>query len=116
MRSLALGLLAAAATFFLVAAATRDEEEPAPARQTGGAEVFARLGCGGCHTLAAAGSQGQTGPVLDEVLANHSAASLEAKILDPGPSSFMPSDFGERLRPGELEALVAFLLEEGRQR
>jgi len=30
-----------------------------------GAEVFASSGCGGCHTLAAAGATGNVGPSLD---------------------------------------------------
>ena len=37
-----------------------------------GAQVFANNGCGGCHTLAAAGSGGVTGPNLDEVLPGQS--------------------------------------------
>ena len=32
-----------------------------------GEAVFASAGCGGCHTLEAAGSSGQTGPNLDEL-------------------------------------------------
>jgi mono/diheme cytochrome c family protein len=32
-----------------------------------GAQVFATAGCGGCHTLAAAGSSGTVGPSLDDV-------------------------------------------------
>jgi len=31
-----------------------------------GKAVFASAGCGGCHTLAAAGSSGTTGPNLDD--------------------------------------------------
>ena len=31
-----------------------------------GKAVFASAGCGGCHTLADAGSSGQVGPSLDE--------------------------------------------------
>jgi mono/diheme cytochrome c family protein len=31
-----------------------------------GAKVFASAGCGGCHTLAAAGSTGNVGPNLDD--------------------------------------------------
>jgi mono/diheme cytochrome c family protein len=54
--------------------------EPAPAETTtdatpeagadadvvAGKEVFASAGCGGCHTLADAGSSGNVGPNLDE--------------------------------------------------
>src|SRR5262249_1442933 len=32
-----------------------------------GAKVFASAGCGGCHTLSAAKSSGQTGPNLDQL-------------------------------------------------
>jgi mono/diheme cytochrome c family protein len=31
-----------------------------------GADVFASAGCGGCHTLSAAGSSGSVGPNLDD--------------------------------------------------
>ena len=48
-----------------------------------GAQVFANNGCGTCHTLAAAGSSGVTGPDLDEVLPGQSAAELEEDIVDP---------------------------------
>src|SRR5207248_3516824 len=33
-----------------------------------GKQVFAQNGCGGCHTLAAAGASGKVGPDLDNVL------------------------------------------------
>jgi cytochrome c oxidase subunit II len=68
------------------------------------------MGCGGCHRLAAAGSQGQIGPPLDQVLPSHTRASLRAKITDPGGSSMMPGDFGRRLSARDLDALIDFLL------
>jgi mono/diheme cytochrome c family protein len=43
---------------------------PAPASQgdpTAGKAVFASAGCGGCHTLKAAGSTGTVGPNLDQL-------------------------------------------------
>ena len=43
--------------------------EPAPPDGAGGTDgesLFASAGCGGCHTLAAAGSGGKVGPNLDE--------------------------------------------------
>ena len=76
----------------------------------GGRAVFAAMGCGGCHRLAAAGSQGQIGPPLDQVLPNHTRASLRAKITDPGGSSMMPGDFARRMSARDLDALVDFLL------
>ena len=45
------------------------EEEPAPEENgdaAAGEAVFASAGCGGCHTLEAAGSSGQVGPNLDD--------------------------------------------------
>ena len=122
MKPVVLGLVAALATFFVVAAVTGDDDDPAPpappprtAPAVDGRTVFATAGCGSCHRLAAANAVGVVGPDLDESLAGHTAASLRAKILDPGSGSIMPSDFGERLRPAELDALVAFLVEAGRR-
>jgi mono/diheme cytochrome c family protein len=83
-----------------------------------GAQVFANNGCGGCHTLAAAGSSGVTGPDLDEVLPGQSAEEIEEDIVDPNakitpgyPANVMPQNFGETIPPEELEALVAYLEE-----
>jgi mono/diheme cytochrome c family protein len=72
--------------------------------------VFAEMGCGSCHRLAAAGSSGPIGPVLDGVLPRHTRASLLAKIRDPGAGSIMPGDFARRMTPAQLGALVDFLL------
>jgi cytochrome c553 len=76
--------------------------------------VFAKLGCGSCHRLAAAGSTAQLGPSLDARLPNHTAKSLRAVITKPPPYSMMPADFAERTTDAELDALVAFLLESRR--
>jgi mono/diheme cytochrome c family protein len=83
-----------------------------------GAQVFANNGCGGCHTLAAAGSSGVTGPDLDEVLPGQSAEKIEEDIVDPNkeiakgyPANVMPQNFGETIPPEELEALVEYLQE-----
>jgi len=72
--------------------------------------VFAEMGCGGCHRLAAAGSNGPIGPSLDDALPHHTRASLLAKIRDPGTGSVMPGDFARRMSPAQLQALVSFLL------
>jgi len=84
-----------------------------------GAQVFANNGCGGCHTLAAAGSGGVTGPNLDEKLPGQSAAMVEESIVDPNaqivsgyPADVMPQNFGETLTKKELEDLVQYLLNE----
>jgi mono/diheme cytochrome c family protein len=48
--------------------ATTSEEPTSTAEgdATNGAKIFASAGCGGCHTLQAAGSSGTVGPNLDD--------------------------------------------------
>jgi hypothetical protein len=79
-----------------------------------GRAIFTRMGCGSCHTLAAAGSKGQIGPNLDRRLPGHTRASLIAQITappnDPDGFNTMPTDFGSRMDAGELHRLVEFLL------
>jgi mono/diheme cytochrome c family protein len=41
-------------------------DEPVEGDVAAGEEVFATAGCGGCHTLSAAGSIGSVGPNLDD--------------------------------------------------
>jgi mono/diheme cytochrome c family protein len=116
--SVAAGLAAAGVAFAAVALATDDDggRRPvtagAPAAVEGesasGRDLFARMGCGSCHRLAAAGSTGEFGPDLDVQLAGHTRESLKAKILSPG--GMMPANFGERMNAAELSALVEFLL------
>jgi mono/diheme cytochrome c family protein len=84
-----------------------------------GAQVFANNGCGGCHTLAAAGSSGVTGPDLDEVLPGQNAEKIEEDIVNPNAeiakgysADIMPQEFGETIPKNELEELVEFLEKE----
>jgi cytochrome c553 len=84
-----------------------------------GQDVFASAGCGSCHALAAAGSTGQVGPPLDEVLQGKDAQFIRTQIVDPSSQvaegyqpGLMPEDYGERLTDEELANLVAFLAEE----
>ena len=74
--------------------------------------------CGSCHALAAAGTAGNTGPDLDEVLAGKDAGYIEEQIVDPSseitqgyPDGVMPQDFETALSPEELQGLVEYLLE-----
>ena len=104
------GLVAAVTAFLLLSAGG---DEPPAASASSGRAVFVRMGCGGCHTLAAANAHGEIGPDLDARLPSHTAATLRARILDPPTSAEfaqMPTDFGERMSDAELDALVAFLL------
>lgn len=83
-----------------------------------GAQVFANNGCGTCHTLAAAGSGGTTGPDLNEVLPGQTEAMIHESIVDPNakiakgyPAGVMPQTFEQMLTPKELEDLVKYLSE-----
>ena len=117
------GLLAAAVAFGAVTALDGDAGAPVrtaanpqpPSTVTAGRAVFARMGCGNCHRLAAANAHGTMGPDLDERLASHDRGSLTRKIVAPyrgapsGTFPLMPTDFGRRLTSGELAELVSFL-------
>jgi cytochrome c oxidase subunit 2 len=116
----AAGVAVAAVVFAVVLLATSGGSAggaaPAAATATLGREasagrlVFAEMGCGGCHRLAAAGSNGPIGPSLDDALPHHTRDSLLATIRDPGTGSVMPGDFARRMSPAQLRALVTFLL------
>jgi len=81
-----------------------------------GAQVFEANGCGGCHTLAAAGSGGTTGPNLDGALKSESTDFIKTSIINPNkviakgyPPNVMPQNFGETISPEDLDALVEYL-------
>ena len=82
-----------------------------------GAQLFESQGCSGCHTLAAAGSTGTTGPDLDGALKGESAAFIKTSIVDPNaqiakgyPPNVMPQTFGD-LPPDQIDSLVAYLVQ-----
>jgi cytochrome c oxidase subunit II len=82
-----------------------------------GEQIFTAQGCGSCHALAAAGASGTVGPDLGK-LENTDAAFVRESIVDPSaeveqgfPDGVMPTDFGDKLSPEELDALVKYLLE-----
>ena len=77
---------------------------------------FFATNCGGCHTLAQAGTTGTTGPDLDNALKGMSAADISQSITDPNakitpgyPAGVMPQTFGQTLTPPQLQQLVAYL-------
>jgi len=93
----------------------------APPRVPGGpgAQVFANNGCGTCHTLAAAGSGGVTGPNLNEVLPGQSVAMVHESIVDPNaqiakgyPANVMPQNFEQTISAKEISQLAEYLVEE----
>ena len=73
--------------------------------------------CGACHTLAAAGTSGTTGPVLDKVLKGKSAAFIKQSITDPSKviapgyqDGIMPPNYGATLSGPQVDALVQYLV------
>jgi cytochrome c oxidase subunit II len=96
-----------------------DAAKPASGEAYRGAEVFAREGCGGCHTVRGTQAQGQVGPDLTHV---GSRKSLGAGILamseddlsrfiahteEIKPEVAMPGY--DHLTPDDLRALAAYL-------
>jgi cytochrome c oxidase subunit 2 len=83
-----------------------------------GKALFTSVGCGNCHVLQDAGSQGQLGPNLDNVLADADEAFVRESIVSPDAQiaegfqpGVMPQTYGEQLSDQQLEALVEYLLE-----
>jgi len=69
-----------------------------------GKAVFASAGCGGCHTLAAAGATGSAGPNLDELAPD--VPTVEAVVR--GGSGTMPS-FEGRLGEDDIRAVARYV-------
>jgi cytochrome c oxidase subunit II len=81
------------------------------------AEAVFNDNCASCHTLEAAGATGTTGPDLGQ-LSRTQEAYVRESITDPNAvvvegfnEGIMPANFEEELTPGELDALVEYLLE-----
>jgi mono/diheme cytochrome c family protein len=71
-----------------------------------GAAVFASAGCGTCHTLAAAGSTGTTGPNLDDLMPDEE--TVEGQVRSGGGG--MPA-FEGQLTDEEIEAVATYVSE-----
>jgi mono/diheme cytochrome c family protein len=71
-----------------------------------GAAVFASAGCGGCHTLAAAGSSGSVGPTLDG--ADLTVEAVASQVRNGGGA--MPA-FDDSLSEDEIQAVAEFVSE-----
>lgn len=96
---------------------------PSAATLAAGKQAFAANGCGGCHTLKAAGSGGNIGPDLDNLPADAKTAGqvLDAYVRESivKPNAFvvsgfqpsvMPGTFGQTLTALQLNGLIAYLL------
>ena len=71
-----------------------------------GEEVFAQGGCGGCHTLAAAGTSGAVGPNLDE---SKPSFDLVVDRVTNG-SGVMPS-FKDQFSEEQIQNVAAYVVE-----
>jgi mono/diheme cytochrome c family protein len=69
-----------------------------------GAAVFASAGCGGCHTLASAGSASTVGPNLDQLKPPKAAVTA---IVSRGRGA-MPA-FAGQLSPPEIDQVADFV-------
>ena len=70
-----------------------------------GRRVFVKAGCGGCHTLAEAGTHGTVGPNFDTSEQLSAAQIREQLVIGAGG---MPS-FRTRLSPRERAQVARFL-------
>ena len=73
--------------------------------------------CGACHTLAAAGTNGQTGPNLNKFIeAGDTKAAIKDMIVNPNSEiakgyakGIMPLDYGKTLSAAQIDALVDYI-------
>jgi mono/diheme cytochrome c family protein len=108
------------------AAAATTTAPAAVGRPARGKAIFLSSGCGGCHTLFAAGTTGTTGPNLGDRVAVD-AMELDGdvpdyvreSIVDPdaviAPGGYeagtMPSTFAKQLTEQQLADLVAYVVQ-----
>ncbi len=88
---------------------TTTDEVPASTAEgdaSAGEEVFASAGCGGCHTLEAAGSSGSIGPNLDE---SQPDTELAVERVTNGAGA-MPS-FKDQLSEQQIADVAAYVVE-----
>ena len=84
-------------------------EEPASTVEgdaSAGAQVFSSAGCGGCHTLKAAGSTGAVGPNLDDAKPDK---GLIVDRVTHGRGA-MPS-FGDQLSEKEIADVAEYVFQ-----
>ena len=77
---------------------------PATAQAATGPQLWSQAGCGGCHTLSAAGSSGTNGPNLDSL--RPSAGAVADQVTYGGGG--MPS-FGGSLSSTDIQALAGWV-------
>ena len=105
---------------------------PRPIQGETAVDIILNSGCGACHTIGELGEKGKVGPDLTLIGATaggrvsglSAEAYLRQSILEPnafiapvcpnGPclANIMPRDYAMRLSEGQVEIVVAFLLEQ----
>jgi mono/diheme cytochrome c family protein len=107
MQRVMLTLAIALATCILAGCSGGGEPRAAGSTATSeGAAVFADAGCGGCHALSAARSNGTVGPSLDAL--KPSADRVARQVTQGGRG--MPA-FGNQLTNGEIDAVATYVAE-----
>jgi cbb3-type cytochrome c oxidase subunit III len=71
---------------------------------TDGKKIFKGAGCGGCHTLAAAGATGTKGPNLDQLKPSEARVAHQVTI----GGGIMPA-FKGKLTPAQIEAVAKYV-------
>ncbi len=69
-----------------------------------GAAIFTSAGCGGCHTLAAAGSAGNVGPNLDDLKPDY--AAVVKQVTNGGGG--MPA-YTDSLSEADIQNVAAYV-------
>jgi mono/diheme cytochrome c family protein len=74
------------------------------------------IGCGSCHTMAAAATSGTIGPNLDKELTSDPPSATRESIVDPNKeivpgyhANVMPSNYATALTPQQLDAVVNYV-------
>lgn len=80
------------------------DEDAAEGNAANGEQVFATAGCGGCHTFAAAGTNGSVGPNLDET--SPSADKVVERVTNG--KGVMPS-FADELSAQQIQDVARFV-------
>ena len=86
------------------AATTTTTTSTTAAAKPDGKAVFAKAGCGGCHTLKAAGSSGNVGPNLDQLKPVKATVAHQVEV----GGGAMPA-FKGQLSPAEIDAVATFV-------
>ncbi len=95
-------------------AASQERVMDGGARVRRGRALFEDEGCDRCHAIAAIGADGRLGPRLDRL--DEDAEDVVESIEDPRDDTadgfaeeLMPTDYAERMSPGEIRAVAALV-------